>query len=136
MKHDRIVVPKDMRQKVIELSHMSHAAFDRNYRHLTRYFYWPHMMNDIRIHTKTCPQCREYAASQPLPPVKVDKAPNDKYFAPFSHLGMDVFTYDNKDYLIIVCRYSGYPIVEPLNSLTSKTIIDKLWANKIGRAHV
>ena len=129
IKNNRIVVPKALRQKVMELSHLSHAAFDRNYRHLTKYFYWPNMNNDVKIHTRSCPQCREYAASQPSKLWQPDSAKYDDYFAPFSHLGMDVFTYDNKNYLIIVCRYSGYPIVEKLPSLTTATIIEKLWGN-------
>ena len=65
IKNNRIIVPKALRQKVLELSHLSHAAFDRNYRHLTKYFYWPNIMNDVKIHTKTCPQCREHASKQP-----------------------------------------------------------------------
>ena len=131
LKNNKIVVPAALRQQVLELSHMSHPAFDRNYKHLTKYFYWPNMTNDIKIHTKNCPQCIEYATKQPANPIKLDEAYNDKHFGPFSHLGMDVCTYDGKNYLIIVCRYSGYPIIEPLNSLTTKTIIEKLWSNII-----
>ena len=115
----------------MELSHISHAAFDRNYRHLTKYFCWPGMVNDIKIHTKTCPQCREYSASQPHNIWTPDSAKDDIYFAPFSHIGIDVFTYDNKNYLIIVCRFSGYPIVEKLPSMTTATIIEKIWQNII-----
>ena len=65
LKNNKILVPKSLRQQVLELSHLAHPAFDRNFRHFTRFFYWPNMTNDIKIHTKNCPQCIEYANKQP-----------------------------------------------------------------------
>ena len=50
------------------------------------------------------------------------------------HVGLDLFTYGNKQYLICVDHWSGYPLYSQLRSLSSDAIISILtnWFNILG----
>ena len=66
-----------------------------------------------------CPACIKYQQAQKKQPLK----PHDVPAEPWYKVGMDLATYKNKDYLVIVDYFSNYPEVCPLNNTRSSTII-------------
>ena len=50
------------------------------------------------------------------------------------HVGLDLFSYANRDFLICVDHWSGYPIYHHLKSLTSESVLKVLtnWFNLFG----
>ena len=128
MKDDKVLVPMSMRQKVIELSHMAHPGEFRNVKHLNNHFFWPAMSAELKHHLESCEECLLHKASQPDGRMKMyEPEEQDGYFGPWSHLGLDIFTHDGFDYLIMADRYSGYAIVARMNGLTSRAIWNALW---------
>ena len=49
-------------------------------------------------------------------------------------IGLDLFNYANRDYLICVDHWSGYPLYHQLRSLTSESVLKVLttWFNLFG----
>ena len=70
--------------------------------------YWPAITNAIKEVRDRCRKCHNMAPSQPAAP------PTEPTLAayPFQCICADFFTYKGVHYLLIVDRYSNWPIVE------------------------
>ncbi|XP_068225315.1 uncharacterized protein [Palaemon carinicauda] len=57
----QVVVPKDIRPLILELSHFadSHLGITKTYERISQDFYWPNMKNDIKEYVKTCTTCQK-----------------------------------------------------------------------------
>ena len=53
-------------------------------------------------------------------------ATNVEGLEPMMQVGMDLFHYGNRDYLIVVDRLSGYPFPMPISSQGTETVVKKL----------
>ena len=57
----RCVVPKHLRQSIIEENHSGpmagHFAGDHLYKALSRHWWWPNTYSDVSNHCLSCPQC-------------------------------------------------------------------------------
>ena len=66
--------------------------------------YWPGMLTDIERKRAACSSCDKSTPSQPsAPPTPL---PQPSY--PFEQICSDYFSYQGKNYLIIVDRYSAW----------------------------
>lgn len=71
--------------------------------------FWPGLTGDIQATRNQCSTCNSNAPSQPaMPPT----TPIDLEY-PFQHLCVDYFHHEGSAYLVLVDRYSGWPIVTP-----------------------
>ena len=90
------------------------------------------MTNDIKQLVSTCPACIKVLPSQPANPM-VTPSPSSHFGFPMQHVGLDLFSYANKDFLC-VDHWSGYPLYHHLKSLTSESVLKILtnWFNLFG----
>ena len=72
---------------------------------------------------RRCDVCAAEADSLPLEPDLVTRAQQ-----PMEQVGIDLFKLDATHYLVMIDRYSGYPFVAQLLSLSSAALIAKLSA--------
>ena len=82
----------------------------------------PGIRTDIDNLLSACEICNKYSAQQqkePLLPHPIPKHPYDR-------IGLDLFTCDSKDYLIITDYYSSFPEIFLLNRTTSTALINVL----------
>ena len=91
------------------------------------------MTNDIKQLIFSCPACVKVLPSQPANPM-VTPSPTSHFGYPMQHIGLDLFNYANKDYLICVDHWSGYPFYHQLRSLSSESVLKVLttWFNLFG----
>ena len=96
-------------------------------------YYWPGMVNDIKQLISSCSTCSRMQASQPFTPM-VTPPPSTHLGYPMQHVGLYLFSFGTKQYLICVNHWSGYPLYSPLRSLSSDAIISTLssWFNILG----
>ena len=96
-------------------------------------YYWPGMVNDIKQLISRCTVCARVQPSQPFTPM-VTSPPSSHLGYPMQHVCLDLFSYKNKQHLICVDHWSGYPLYSQLRSLSSDTIISTLtdWFNILG----
>ena len=106
--HDRIVIPMSLREKVLESLHSAHQGVSQMCSRAETSFFWPGMNPAISHMRETCADCNRMAPSQPcMPPT-----PPIQPVYPFQAVVADYFTYRGHHYLVIVDRYSNWPIVE------------------------
>ena len=84
--------------------------------------YWPGINADIRTYRQVCKVCTEIAPSQPNEPLVLSPTPE----WPFQMICIDLFELSNFTYVVIVDRYSGWPIIYQLKSkeADSKSMIN------------
>ena len=118
----RIVLPLPAVKPVLKLLHSSMTKTTNLARGL---YFWSGMTNDIKQMISLCPDCVRVLPSQPANPM-VTPSPSTHFGYPMQHVGLDLFTYANKDYLICVDHWSGYPFYQQLCSLSSDDVIKVL----------
>ena len=122
---EKLIIPKDMRQHIKEDIHVGHTGIDACLRRAREHVYWPGMNNDIKDYIGKCETCQEFNISQP----KETLMSHEIIERPWSKIGTDLFTYNDKEYLITVCYNANFWEIDRLYNTTSKTIINKLKAH-------
>ena len=106
--NDRIVIPPTLRRRVLESLHSAHQGVSQMCSRAESSFFWPGMTPAITELREKCSQCNRMAPSQPsMPPT-----PPIQPVYPFQAVVGDYFHYMGHHYLVLVDRYSNWPIVE------------------------
>ena len=108
MYKDRVVIPKQLRPNVLETLHSAHQGITKMIARAATSVFWPGITRDIEETRKQCTHCDRMAPSQPAAPPTTLSYPE----YPFQKVCADFFTYKGKHYLVLVDRYSNWPIVE------------------------
>lgn len=120
-KGDRVVVPESERMDLIETSH-SHIGIQGCIRRIRECLYWPGMYNDIEQFVNKCDICNSHGASQQKEPLISHEITN----RPWQKIGIDIFTLNQRDFLITVDYFSNYFEVDRLHDKTAREVIGKL----------
>ena len=107
MLSDRIVIPTSLRPDILNLLHAAHQGIDRMKARAGDAVFWPGIVGDISRIRWECTDCHRMAKSHPQAP---PQPPDDPEY-PFQQLAADYFHYHGKCYLVIVDRYSHWPMV-------------------------
>jgi hypothetical protein len=106
--NNRIVIPPSLRQKVMKSLHSAHQGISAMVARSESSVFWPGISVDIRKAREGCAQCHRMAPSQPCPPPTPPNIP----MYPFQSICADFFHHAGGYYLVVVDRYSNWPIVE------------------------
>ena len=84
------------------------------------------MKQDCQQLTQSCQICKELNPKTPINP-NIDPVTPITNLQPFESVGLDMFTWKNVNYLLVVDRMSGYIFVETLNKhARCKTVTERL----------
>ena len=72
------------------------------------------MNEDCQQLTQSCTICKELNLKTPINP-NIDPATPITSLQPFESVGLDMFSWKNENYLLVVDRMSGYIFVETLS---------------------
>ena len=105
---DHIVIPPPLRPKCLSALHATHQGTSAMTAKAEASIFWPGVTEDIRTTRANCLHCNRMAPSQAaLPPI-----PPTLLVYPFQCICADYFHYHGHSYLVIIDRYSNWPIVE------------------------
>ena len=107
---NRILLPLPSRERILKIIHSSHQGTDRSVAFARCYYHWHRMAEDIKLVCDSCEQCLAHKPSQSKQPWITTECTQ-----PFKQLSMDVFHLEGKKFLIIMDRFSGYPIFRNYN---------------------
>ena len=116
---ERVVIPKALRGNMKQRIHSSYMGAESCLREC---IFWPGMNAEIKEMIAACETCRKYERSQPNQPLMPLKTPS----RPCERIGVDLFTFDNKEFLITVDYFSNYWEIDKLNNTLASTVILKL----------
>ena len=118
----KIVIPTSLRLDMTQAVHESHMGVEKSLQRAKDIMFWPRMTSDITNFVLKCDICHQYRASNTKQPLQSHQIPD----RPWQVAGTDVFTFDNKDYLVTLDYFSRYFEVDLLPTTTSISIIRKL----------
>ena len=129
----RIVIPKQARPAILKKLHESHSGITKTRQLAKNLYFWPHMGNDISQMIDSCELCQRLRQSQSDTTVEHPTAD-----VPMQSIGLDLFAWGGKDYLVMVDRFSNYIWVSKLNSTTTAKVVEVLdrWFLEFGYPYV
>jgi hypothetical protein len=121
--HDckRIVLPRRARNATLQVLHRSKAGVAKTAEAARQLYFWPKMNEHIKDMIDACERCQFYKSSKQKQE-QIQQTPfKDLY--PMVEVGADLFEAGKHHFLIFCDRYSGFPLVARLNSMTEESII-------------
>jgi hypothetical protein len=122
MKGNKIIIPKAIRSKMLELVHSGHMGVEKCLSRARDVMFWPGISADITTMVLNCNICLTHRNSNPKEPLIPTEIPE----YPWQIIGTDLFTWENKNYLIVVDYYSRYFEVKELPNMRSATVINRM----------
>lgn len=119
---ERAVIPKQLWREITQCIHSSHLGVDGCLRRARECVYWQGMNEQIKSHVQQCDTCHAVDCNQQKETLRPHEMPD----RPWAKVGTDLFTFDNKDYLITVDYYSNFWEIDYLTDTKSTTVIRKL----------
>ncbi len=104
---DRVIIPTSLRQDVLTALHSAHQGISMTTARAEASVFWPGITADIRAVRNNCKHCHRMAPSQPSAP----NIPPIMPVYPFQATCADYFTHKDAHFLVIVDRYSNWPLV-------------------------
>ena len=120
----KLVIPKGLRNRVIELAHEGHQGIVKTKQLLREKVWFPGIDKQVEDFCQSCIPCLASTPKQTTEPLQMTVLPNN----PWSQISMDFNgPLPSGVYLmVLVDDYSRYPVVEIINSTSAKTVIPQL----------
>ena len=121
----RILIPQDVRDKVLHIAHEGHPGIVSMKRRLRSKVWWPGIDKEVEKFCQTCHSCQLVGKPQPPEPMKSTELPQ----GPWQHTSVDLMTPSlpsGHTLLVVVDYYSRYLEVDFLNSTTTGKVIASL----------
>jgi len=119
---ERLVIPRSMQPTMLQQMHRGHAGIEKCRARARDARYWPGMDDQIEDTVRRCATCATFPRQKQKEPL----IPHPIPARPWSKVGIDIFTYGRKDYLVVVDYFSKYPEVEELRNKTAAGVIEAL----------
>ncbi len=121
-KNDKVVIPSTLREFMLRAVHQPHLGVEATKRRARELMYWPGINNEIERMVKSCGICNSNKKQQQKEPLHPHPVPN----RPFERIGVDLFKFEQKQYLITVDFYSGWFEIDLLPSQITSIVVQKL----------
>ncbi|KAK0132248.1 hypothetical protein N1851_032926 [Merluccius polli] len=122
-KGERLIVPAAMRMEMLQRIHESHLGIENCRRRAREVLFWPGMSQSISETVNSCDVCCTYQKRQTKEPLHPHSVPE----RPWQKIGVDLFTFDQQEYLLIVDYYSKFIEVEWLKlPMTSQMLTPQM----------
>lgn len=124
-KGDRIIIPKALRQQMMEKLHYGHPGIEATLTRARETMYWPSMTEHIKNKLHNCEICIEFSPAQTRLPLQSTEIPE----RPFQRICLDLCELrsksgNSKDMLLIISDYfSDWIEVDQMTSTTTDAII-------------
>ena len=121
-KGQKLVIPSALRTDMIVAVHIGHFGIEKTVGRARDIMFWPLMTKQITDHVLSCSICNRHKDSNTNEPLH----PHDVPQRPWQNLSLDLFTWNNQEFMVLVDAYSRYFEIDLLPNTKSVTIIRKL----------
>ena len=115
--HGRIVVPDVAKAEVLKTLHVQHTGESKTLANARQLYFWVGLTRDIKLMVATCQVCLAHTPSQRLEPQIQTSSSR-----PWEAVSVDLGYYHGTHYLVLMDRYSGWPLVQPLKKLDTSAV--------------
>ena len=118
----KLLIPPALRQEMISKVHTGHLGVNKTLERAKDSIFWPGMSKEITEHVLQCTTCLKYRDSNAKEPLIPHEFPDRA----FQKIGVDLFHFDGKEYLLKVDYYSRFFEIDYLPDTRAATVIQKL----------
>ncbi|MCG8048271.1 MAG: RNase H-like domain-containing protein [Candidatus Thiodiazotropha endolucinida] len=121
-KGQKLVIPVALREDMVKAVHIGHFGIDKSVGRARDIMFWPGMTKQITQYVQSCAICNKYKDSNQNEPLHSHDVPQ----RPWQNLSLDLFTWNNDEYMVLVDAYSRWFEIDLLTNTKSISIIRKL----------
>ena len=92
--HGRVYIPQGAVESVLKKLHIQHTAFDKTLRNARSLYFWPKMVDQIKLMVSRCERCLENSPTQKKEPLMQTVATR-----PMEQVSIDLAQYGKKNIL-------------------------------------
>ncbi|UYV79585.1 hypothetical protein LAZ67_17003172 [Cordylochernes scorpioides] len=118
MRSCRLVIPASMKLEILDKLHAGHFGITKTRLRARETVWWPGISEEIAETVRKCSVCIQEAVSKHEPLI-----PTNFPTRPWQKIGMDLFKFENKWYLVVIDYYSRFPEVIQLDRLTASVVV-------------
>ncbi|UYV62413.1 hypothetical protein LAZ67_2000471, partial [Cordylochernes scorpioides] len=118
MRSCRLVIPASMKLEILEKLHAGHFGITKTRLRARETVWWPGISEEIAETVRKCSVCIQEAVSKHEPLI-----PTNFPTRPWQKIGMDLFKFENKWYLVVIDYYSRFPEMIQLDRLTASVVV-------------
>ena len=120
LKSNKIVIPRVLRQNMLEIVHdTGHFGVEKSLSRARDVMFWPRISKDISQYVLNCHICLEHRSSNPKEPLSIPDIPE----YPWQIVGTDLFSWDERNFLVVADYYSHYFEVKELSNMRSQSVL-------------
>ena len=126
MRDNRVVIPRDLREGILERIHSGHLGLRKCRLRANGSVWWPGLNADLAQYIEGCNICRKHSSFQHYP-LRTATLPR----GPWEEVATDLFEFGSRDYLLVVDYFSRWVEVVEIADKSAETVINKLkgfWA--------
>jgi hypothetical protein len=133
----RVVIPRSLTPRIIELGHNAHQGMSSTKDLIRRHVWFPKLSSMVDDAVRSCLFCQSNTDSTAINPIAITPLPD----GPWEEIDIDFFgPIPTSHYkLVMIDRYSRYVIVKGLSRINAETVIktldDVCVANLLVRMH-
>ena len=106
--------PKTTKQEILKTLHVQHTKKTKTLANARQLYFWPGLKKDIKLMVSQCPQCVPLLPSQ-----RLEEQIQTVASRPLEAMSVDLGYYKGTHYLVLIDRYSGWPLMNPLKELNA-----------------
>ncbi|UYV84530.1 K02A2.6-like, partial [Cordylochernes scorpioides] len=118
MRSCRLVIPASMKLEILDKLHAGHFGITKTRLRARETVWWPGISEEIAETVRKCSVCIQEAVSKHEPLI-----PTNFPTRPWQKIGMDLFKFENKWYLVVIDYYSRFPEMVQLDRLTASAVV-------------
>ncbi|UYV60495.1 K02A2.6-like, partial [Cordylochernes scorpioides] len=118
MRSCRLVIPASMKLEILDKLHAGHFGITKTRLRARETVWWPGISEEIAETVRKCSVCIQEAVSKHEPLI-----PTNFPTRPWQKIGMDLFKFENKWYLVVIDYYSRFPEMIQLDRLTAIVVV-------------
>ncbi|UYV83714.1 hypothetical protein LAZ67_23002282 [Cordylochernes scorpioides] len=118
MRSCRLVIPASMKLEILDKLHAGHFGITKTRLRARETVWWPGILEEIAETVRKCSVCIQEAVSKHEPLI-----PTNFPTRPWQKIGMDLFKFENKWYLVVIDYYSRFPEMVQLDRLTASVVV-------------
>ncbi|UYV67950.1 hypothetical protein LAZ67_5002584, partial [Cordylochernes scorpioides] len=118
MRSCRLVIPASMKLEILDKLHAGHFGITKTRLRARETVWWPGISEEIAETVRKCSVGIQEAVSKHEPLI-----PTNFPTRPWQKIGMDLFKFENKWYLVVIDYYSRFPEMIQLDRLTASVVV-------------
>jgi len=119
LKNHRIVIPKSLRNRIVDIAHDGHMGISKTKSLIREHIWFPDIDNMVQDKLKNCLACQANTDNTVIEPLIMSELPK----RPWQYLSMDFYEIDGLSFFVLMDEYCRFPIVNELNIANASNVI-------------